>query len=62
MVHMIVKKKKKRALLETRHLLTTLVEMTDFRGIKEKIRVKTSSLHQLAELFTSGYRFTGINM
>lgn len=36
MVHMIVKKKKKRALLETRHLLTTLVEMTDFRGIKEK--------------------------
>lgn len=37
MVHMIVKKKKQtRALLETRHLLTTLVEMTDFRGIKEK--------------------------
>lgn len=36
MVHMIVKKKKTRALLETRHLLTTLVEMTDFRGIKEK--------------------------
>ena len=37
MLHMIVKKKKQtRALLETRHLLTTLVEMTDFRGIKEK--------------------------
>ena len=38
MAHMIVKKKKTttRALLETRHLLTTLVEMTDFRGIKEK--------------------------
>ena len=36
MVFMIVKKKKTRALLETRHLLTTLVEMTDFRGIKEK--------------------------
>lgn len=34
---MIVKKKKQvRALLETGHLLTTLVEMTDFRGIKEK--------------------------
>ena len=30
------KKKQTRALLETRHLLTTLVEMTDFRGIKEK--------------------------
>ena len=35
MVHMIVKKKNK-STSGDQALLTTLVEMTDFRGIKEK--------------------------